>query len=298
MLPHLAVIGFAAIAVATGVARYAVEPYMPLLSFLLNIFWVCVVAAIAVAAVRFAVGRNRQVRDTYRFRLPVPVVIRWPGEMPRALVTDDISSNGMRLRVPWSRPISPSTEMDAELILPSGRQPVRMQVERSWRDSGLHSVGFSFRWPSREGADMLDIYLYGSNAEWLMNGLLERSTTPLGKLSRLFGRGHRPRLLGQSWRTALVLPSDFSLSALCLVSEDQDDGGLTLLASRPLPLQSIALILPGDHSKVQPYRISTTDIDQSDGQPWYLHRLVARELAKDEFIEWAESIPPRVAAVA
>jgi cellulose synthase (UDP-forming) len=289
MAPHLAVIAIAVAAVAVGVVRFAVRPHMQETAFILNIVWIAVVSTIAVMATRFAFSRSNQGRASYRFRLPVPMAIRWPGQATAIVATDDVSSGGFRLVQHAGTPLVPGTEGDADLILPSGRVRVPIRVQRSAAsDRGLDSA-LSFLWSSAAAADALDGYLYGSNNEWLFNGLREHAPTPMDRFSRLLGL-HTPQSFRpeDGWRTVVVLPDGLSRSLVGLARIDAASRASALVLPAPVASSRITLIVAEAVSHVAGYRIVGMEAEHIDAANVYVHKLVPRSLDEEEFVEWAQ----------
>ena len=286
LLPHIAVVAIAALACGLGVPRYLVHPYMPLGAFLLNLVWVAVVSTVAGHAIRFACGRAKQERETYRFHLPLPMLLRWPDQRPRLVAAEDVSSSGVQIRQQTG--MRKGAWATSDLILPAGRLSVPLTVRRAWANEDAVHIALQFEWPDKEGADALDRYLYGSNAEWLFNGMRERKPTPLERIALLFGRQTRePVLAEKGWRTAVVLPADFHRSVVGLVkASDMAASAPTLLCARPLPWDKITIINADSSAQIYPCRIIGIAAQKIGGTTYYRHQLLPRADADET------SIPP------
>lgn len=295
MTPHLAVILLAVAATLIGLIRYAHHAYMPSSAFIFNLIWVCGVTTVAIAATLFAVGRSKQERTAYRFRLPLPMMIRWPGQKPRLVATEDVSSSGFRLL--QQDDIRPGVRGEAQLILPSGRSQVEIEVRRTWALASGNSLALTFEWPSKAAADVLESYLYGSNTEWLLNDIQERSPTPTERIRKFFAPNlARSRLLEKNWRAVTVLPSDLAYSSVRLACFGSEGAELAL----PFPDTSgkIALIVPGEIAGIRQYRIVGMEAYKANDRNVYVHRLIPISFSEDEAVEWWSESPRALSTVA
>jgi hypothetical protein len=126
--------------------------------------------------------------------------------------------------------------------LPAGHLPfsaiVRSQL-RAASGTRVKCIGCRFLWGEDAERDPLELYLYGSDVQWQLNGLDERSRTPLERLARaLRPRSRMERLEPPAhWAPVLYHAAGPSLEApeVGLVSvPDAASEPRTLVTLRPL----------------------------------------------------------------
>jgi cellulose synthase (UDP-forming) len=282
MSPQVSVIVIASVSLIVGVVQYTIAPHMALGALVLNVIWCLVTMLISTIAVRFALGRSKQERSSYRFQLPIPVRIRDRQGRNHILPVEDISSGGFSAVFPDELASDPGTTLEAQLILPSGASPVRLEILRSSpvrRPDGRstqQTLAVKFAWPSARGVDALDLYLYGSNAEWQYCQLHEREPSPVDRFMSLIQRTRsRPVEHSGNWQPAIVVPADFSRSIEVLALSDDDAASVSaVLAHIPIKLgTAAAIILPHGREHIAYYRMQSLHFHEGNGRRMFLHRL-------------------------
>jgi hypothetical protein len=110
-------------------------------------------------------------------------------------------------------------EFRIELLLPSGALPVLATVQalvpqsaRKGAEAGQApaALGCAFRWPDSGDRDQLEMFLFGSDLQWRLNGLEDRIRTPLERVGdALRGVRHEPRgLARKQWSPLLYRGQD------------------------------------------------------------------------------------------
>jgi len=279
LAPHLTIVAVLLGALVIGIMRFETAHHMTFQAFLFNLIWISLIATITISALLFALNRSKQERTTYRFHLPIPVRIYLPGSQDTIFTTEDISSGGFRLQLNRDFKVSPGDKLEADIILPSGLLPVTLEMRRCWKtetDSGapLHNFAMQFLWPSSAASDMLGHYLYGTNTEWLFDGLREKGKTLsewiTSRLRSMDSSASKPL----SWRPALLVPSSLSHSVEVLAHVDEDAGyvGEILAASLLLPGDA-TLILPQGPQRISHYRLLAGQLHETPEQAMFLHKL-------------------------
>ncbi len=188
--PQYLVLVTNAAAIPVGVALYAWQT-LPPGALAANVVWAGLNVWLAASVVNFAhrVGGFR--RRDYRFLVPIPVRIRGEGARPVLGVLDDVSSSGFKFYGPVPEGLRVGGRVDGDLFLPAGRLPFRAIVRAEQRAAGgtrVTGIGCRFDWADEAERDRLDLYLYGSDVQWQLNGLGDRGRTVLERLAERAGR--------------------------------------------------------------------------------------------------------------
>jgi cellulose synthase (UDP-forming) len=281
LAPHFAVIAVALLSPIAGAARYMLSPYMTVSALALNVLWCILTLVVAISAVRFAFRHSKQERGSYRFRLPIPVRIRDRRGHTHIFPVEDISSGGFSAFIPENLAVEAGAAPDADLILPSGVLHVGLNVLRVWTLSGSEGqprrvLAVQFAWRTRNDEDCLDLYLYGSNAEWRFSGLTEQENTPVAWLTaRLKSLRRGSAKVRQDWRTALVVPTDCTRSIEVLTSTEKGAPAVsTFLAEVPIRIgDALTLISPQGGNHIGYYRVESLRRFDGRGRMMFQHRL-------------------------
>jgi cellulose synthase (UDP-forming) len=196
-----------AAAIPVGVALYAWHD-LPLGALAANVAWAGLNVWLAASVVNFALRVGGFRRRDYRFLVPIPVRVRAAGTGPILGVLDDVSSSGFRFYGPTPKALRVGARLDGDLFLPAGRLPFRAIVRTELRAAGgtrIKCIGCGFDWTDEAERDRLDLHLYGSDAQWQLNGISERGRTPLERLAAAIGRGAPAPDLEPAARWAPVL---------------------------------------------------------------------------------------------
>ncbi len=202
--PQYLVLVLNAVAIPVGIIVHLRGGTLPVGALVANVMWAAVTLVLAVLAIRFSLKLSSFRRREYRFPLPVPLRVVTPQGTAVGLATD-ISPHGFRLRGMPVTGARVGDEVRGELLLPSGRLPVRATIRDLVRPEsadagGLEAVGCEFSWDSASNRNQLEMFLFGSDLQWRLNGYDDRVKTPTERLAAaLSGRREVARPRGQHW---------------------------------------------------------------------------------------------------
>jgi cellulose synthase (UDP-forming) len=188
--PQYCVLFANAAAIPIGAALYAWHA-LPAGALAANIVWAGLNVWLAATVVNFSLRLGAFRRRDYRFLVPIPVRIRAGDNPPVLGILDDVSSSGFKFYGPIPRAVRVGAKLEGDLFLPAGRLPFRAFVRAEQRSAGgarVKCIGCRFDWADEAERDRLDLYLYGSDVQWQLNGLGERGRTPIERLGGAFGR--------------------------------------------------------------------------------------------------------------
>jgi cellulose synthase/poly-beta-1,6-N-acetylglucosamine synthase-like glycosyltransferase len=269
--PQLAAIFFGFLSLGIGIVRFVLYQHMATGAFLFNIAWCTFTLWISLSAVRFALGHSKQDRGSYRFRLPVPMRITEPGGRTQIIGAQNISSGGCSIPK-GDLAVAPGDKLVVELIIPEGTLKTVAHVQRIWASYDRPEqkiLGLKFDWAAQRDVDKLDLYLYGSNAEWRLGGLKEKGQTPADWF--VWRRRKRSLVGDHAWKSALVVPADWNRAIETLVA-DQAEGPPLILAGTILKIGApIAVVHPDSDGTVDYYIVGSVRVDTSLGRQLFLH---------------------------
>lgn len=150
-----------------GTILFLRSGHLPPVAFAANLIWVAVVLGVAFRGLNFAVKNWGQMRNSYRFRLPVPTTVagRSSGELYLGL---DISPQGMSLVVPAG--VAGQDYLHVSIWLPDGALNVPAHVRRRTPTAdGGEELGLSFAWRNPGDIGRLEAFLYGNSLQWSVN---------------------------------------------------------------------------------------------------------------------------------
>jgi cellulose synthase (UDP-forming) len=206
VVPQYLVLVLNAAAIPIGIFLYALHHTLPLGALVANILWASVNSGLAAMVVNFSLKMGSFRRRAYRFPVPVPARIRPAGEAPVLGIFDDVSSSGFRFYGTIPARLGIGMQVKGDLFIASGQLPFSATVRTAFRDRARRTtgIGCSFEWPDEAERDRLDLYLYGTDLQWQLNGLGEQARTPLERIGRLFGgRPQRAALKPAHWAPVL-----------------------------------------------------------------------------------------------
>jgi cellulose synthase (UDP-forming) len=211
--PQYLVLGMNAIAIPAGILLYLRAGGLPTSALVANVIWAGFTLGMAVLAVRFSLRLASFRRREYRFPLPVPLRVGTPQGVAIGLATD-ISPLGFRLVGTPVTGAQVGDEICGEFLLPTGRLRIRANVRSLIRPtkvdvSAPNAIGCEFSWDSADSRNQLELFLFGSDLQWRLNGLDDRIQTPLERLGNLLRgvpRATVPR--GQRWSPLLYRGGD------------------------------------------------------------------------------------------
>jgi len=190
LVPQYGVLFANAAAIPVGVALYAWQA-LPAGALAANVVWAGLNVWLAATVVNFSLRLGAFRRRDYRFLVPIPVRIRAADNPPVLGILDDVSSSGFKFYGPIPRAVRLGARLEGDLFLPTGRLPFQAFVRTEQRVAAgarVKCIGCRFDWADEAERDRLDLYLYGSDVQWQLNGLDERGPTPLERLGQRFGR--------------------------------------------------------------------------------------------------------------
>jgi cellulose synthase (UDP-forming) len=174
-----------AAAIPMGVTLYLWQT-LPLGALAANIVWAGLNVWLAASVVNFSLRIGGFRRRDYRFLVPIPVRVRAEGTRPVLGVLDDVSSSGFKFYGPTPKELRVGAKLDGDLFLPTGQIPFHAVVRAEQRTAGgtrVKCLGCRFDWADEAERDRLDLYLYGSDVQWQLNGLADRGRTLLERLA-------------------------------------------------------------------------------------------------------------------
>jgi len=249
----------------------------------LTMFWTGGGLPIAAAGIRFALRTSASRRREYRFRLPIPLRVHTPRGLSLGLATD-ISPLGCRI---VGAPVSGARggdELQGDLLLPTGPLPVRAMIRTVLADGGTATpaaLGCEFRWGLSDERNQLELFLFGSDLQWRLNGLEDRVRTPLERL-RDHLRGECPvrrRLAGERWSPVVYrrVNSDLESGIGFISAAGRDGSTRTLVSLGVLPANGRLFaeeVTPAGPRGVVG-RVADEEVLETHAAPSYLYKLTA-----------------------
>ena len=280
--PQYLVLGLNAIAIPVGLALFWKGGGLPLGALVGNLLWASLTLGIAAMGIRFALRTSASQRREYRFPLPIPLRVNSPRGLALGLATD-ISPLGCRV---VGAPVSGARggdELQGELLLPTGPLPVRAVVRTVLADGEKATpaaLGCEFRWGLSDERNQLEMFLFGSDLQWRLNGFEDRVRTPLERVGDRL-RGERParRLGGQQWSPVLYRRVNSELGAgVGFISAAGRDGVTrTLVSLGVLPTNGRLFaeeVTPAGPRGVVG-RVADEHVLETHAAPIYLYKLTA-----------------------
>jgi hypothetical protein len=143
------------------------------------------------------------------------------------------------------------------------------------------AVGCEFRWGLSDERNQLEMFLFGSDLQWQLNGLRDRVRTPLEHCSDVLSGGRRTprRLGGQTWAPVLYkrVNSQRDSGVGFISSHDPQTGTRTVVSMGVLPrngrLYAEEVTPAGPRGVVG--RVADEEILETHAAPIYLYSLTA-----------------------
>jgi cellulose synthase (UDP-forming) len=205
-LPQWLVLGFNFGAIPVGIALYVAASTLPLSGLITNILWATVNGSLAIAVLSFTAAKQRFTRSRYRFPVPVAATLTFTDGSRATGTVDDLSDTGLRFYGPLPAHIQVSQTLSGVLDLPDGPLPfhgdVRSLIGTQNGKSPPRAIGCSLI-TSVEAQTRLEGFLFGSDLQWLVNGLTDQIHTPLSRLLPRWVAGPPAQpLAGRQWNCA------------------------------------------------------------------------------------------------
>ena len=199
-------------AIPFGIVYFGTERGLPVGALVANVIWASLTLGIAAIAIRYALQAASSRRREYRFPLPVPMRIHEVSGHETVALATDISPHGCRVVGVPAAASRVGQELRGELLLPTGPlsviasvRAVTDQESDKSTDAGP-ALGCEFRWGVSDERNQLEMFLFGSDLQWQLNGLSDRIRTPIERVRGWFGAGpplESSWLAGQTWSPLL-----------------------------------------------------------------------------------------------
>lgn len=285
LLPHMAVVGLAMLAIPSGVYLSIQTAHLPLDAVLAGVVWSGLLIGVASSLFKTLFLNTPQRRQEYRFRIPVCASISLEGQLERLVTVTDLSPTGIGFYGKLPGRAEAGRRLTGHLYLPGGRMPFSAFI-RSLRacdanaDSVLETVHCEFGLQSEDVTEQLEEFLYGSDLPCHMQSESHPTRTPLSPP----GRSERPAAIpaipaARHWSCCTYLwPVHFDLkrfygviSACGITRSDARH----LIATQPLSQAGTILVRPetyGNESVISASLVSETQLHTANG-PLYLYEL-------------------------
>jgi cellulose synthase (UDP-forming) len=281
--PVYLVLGLNAIAIPVGLTLFWEGRGLPVGALTAALLWASLTAGIAAFGIRFALRTSSSRRREYRFPLPIPLRVQTPRGLALGVATD-ISSLGCRIAGPPVAGAHGGDELTGELLLPTGPLQVTAMVRTVLADGNTATpvaLGCEFRWGLSDERNQLEMFLFGSDLQWRLNGLEERSRTPLERVADLLRgeRAARNRLASQHWSPVLYRRVNSELEAgVGFISAPGREGNPRMLVSfgvLPDHGRLFAEELTPDGPRGVVGRVAEEQVLETHAAPIYLYKLAA-----------------------
>jgi len=282
--PQYLVLGLNAVAIPVGILLHLRGSSLPTGALIANCLWAAATFGVAALAIRFSLRFASFRRREYRFPLPVPLRVSTSRGSVIGLASD-ISPMGFRLVGSPAAGVRVGDELRGELLLPRGQLPVLAVVRDLAQTTGRDGrepppVGCEFRWESLANRNQLELFLFGSDLQWRLNGLDDRILTPIERLAAIFHGKSRPAMpRTQHWSPLLYRDaSGQAQSGLGFISaSDPVTASRTVVALGALPRNSRldAEEVTSAGAREVAGRVADEQIIETNTAPLYLYKLTA-----------------------
>ena len=280
--PLYVVLGLNAVAISAGLAQFRTGGGLPVGALVGHLLWASLTLGVAAAGIRFASRKSASRRREYRFPLPIPLRVHSARGLALGLATD-ISPLGCRI---VGAPVSGARsgdELQGELLLPTGPLSVRARVRTVLADSEKATpvaLGCEFLWGLSDERNQLEMFLFGSDLQWRLNGFEDRVRTALERVHDWL-RGERParRLGGQQWSPVLYrrVNSELDTGVGFISAAGRDGATRTLVSLGVLPTNGRLFaeeVTPAGPRGVVG-RVAEERVLETHAAPIYLYKLTA-----------------------
>ena len=181
LVPQLAVLSFNLIAIPMGILLFYYTGHLPKEGMWANVIWASINTWLALMVVRFTKKRSINQRNEYRFAMPLAT--RLNGVMG---TVDDLSPSGVSFYGKLGE-VSVGDTLPISLYMPDGIFEAQLEIRSlvtSKQDGEVYvrAVGGIFTNLPTSAVQRIEQFLYGSNAQWLVNQLHDDSHTPMQHL--------------------------------------------------------------------------------------------------------------------
>ncbi|HET7202576.1 MAG TPA: PilZ domain-containing protein, partial [Steroidobacteraceae bacterium] len=275
-------------AIPFGIVYFGTERGLPTGALVANVIWASLTLGIAVLAIRYALQAATSRRREYRFPLPVPLRIHDTAGHEAIALAIDISPLGCRIVGVPAGGATVGQELRGELLLPTGPLPVVATI-RAVSNPAADScagaepaIGCEFRWGVSDERNQLEMFLFGSDLQWQLNGFSDRIRTPIERVRAWFGAGPAEEsrwLAGQTWSPVLYkrVNSEQGSGVGFISRGDPKSGVRTMVSLGVLPrngrLYAEEVTAAGPRGVVG--RVQQEAVLETHAAPIYLYRLTA-----------------------
>jgi cellulose synthase (UDP-forming) len=248
-----------------------------------NVFWAFVNAFLAFVVIVFSRRLSSFRRREYRFPVPLPVLLDLSGRSPQAGVLDDVSGHGFRYYGLFPAQIGVGDVVSGEVILPEARVRCQARVRArlgAGEDNEARSLGCEFEWERPGDGDELLAFLYGSDLQWKLNRIAEKTRTPLERFVRWVRRAPAdPRDTRAQWAPVLIRASAGEAPGPGVISvQTALSTSRTLVSFRKLSVDKDLTVFVTTRAGTQTLRGDAEPLDTmvSSGTPLYVYRFEGR----------------------
>lgn len=236
MSPQILVSGLNILAIGVGILLWTFGRHLPIDGLIANIVWASVNFTMAFLVVKFTLLRTKFKRKEYRFPVALPAYVTFGDDAQIMMTVDDISSSGCRLygRFPASAQLGDL--LHGELLMPGKALPFTAWIAAliPGESAGEHytkAIGLAFQWQDNKDRDQLDLFLYGSDLQWQLQGLNDRVRTPTEVIQqRLSGQQAEDEQHLDTW-TTVELSGSQQTAEPGLLSRPHGQEALRIVAS-------------------------------------------------------------------
>lgn len=284
--PQYLVLGLNSVAIPAGIVFFSLGNGLPVGALVASVLWAALTLAVAAVAIRHALRASASRRREYRFPLPVPLRVTDDAGLESLALATDISTLGCRVVGAIAATAEAGQEIRGELMLPTGTLPIVAGVRAvidgdRGKSSAERSLGCEFCWGLSDERNQLEMFLFGSDLQWQLNGLSDRVRTPLERLRGLFGGDDGARRLGavRKWSPVLYkrVNSDAESGVGFISGADPRTGERTMVSMGVLPAHSRVyaeeVTAAGPRGVVG--RVADEAVLETHAAPIYLYKLTA-----------------------
>lgn len=216
-MPQILLIFLNIAAIPIGIVLALTFGHLPHEALVFNLIWSMVNLSLGLAIFGYTKRTERYIRAEYRFPIPLLLVLHEAGRN-LSLTIDNISSSGCRLYGRMPERAKKGSILSGSLLLPSGSLEIKAEIVSEImagdRNSGqyLKAVGCQFVWADPADQDVLELFLYGNDLQWLLLELEEKALTPIERFRQRIRYGKISRPADERWATCEVISEGGSTS--------------------------------------------------------------------------------------
>lgn len=242
LLPQYGVFILNAVAMPLGVNFHLNAGQLTLFALSANLTWALINLTLAAMVLAFSLRRGLYCRHHYRFSIPLVARLRNPLGKDSFAAVNDVSSSGALILAPREWQVKVGSMLSGVLYLPDGPLPFHAIIRSPHDDRDSLSacaLGCEFWWTDTAARRRMEQFLYGSDFEWQVHNLTEKSKTPL---ERLLGIRYTQPVPFPSWQcgtsgqlSSIVLNPGASVPSAGIISVDFRTKRGAVMVFAPLP---------------------------------------------------------------